>query len=183
MSLDGDLAVTTALAGAGPAPSNGLSPLACHSCRRRIQCPRRDVGARGPVARQHRTDRRSSEAVRGGESSSAANNLINVSCLTMEKSHVVRGSKNRLGKLLTTFADVKGKARAALGEKTSPAVPPRHSPSALPARARSRHGYGRAGSEGSNPWMGSGAEPPSRRTALLRVPIKRAGEDIRSRST
>lgn len=51
-------------------------------------------------------------------------NLISVSCLTMEKSHVVRGSKNRLGKLLTTFADVKGKARAAPGKKTSLAVPP-----------------------------------------------------------
>lgn len=99
---------------------------ACHSCCRRMRSPRREVGAGGPVAWQHRTDRRNSEAVRGGESSSVANNLISVSCLTMEKSHVVRGSKNRLGKLLTTFADVKGKARAVTGEKTSPAVPPWH---------------------------------------------------------
>lgn len=66
----------------------------------------------------HRADRRRSGAVRGGESSSVAINLISISCLTMEKWHVVRGSKNRLGKLLTAFADVKGKTGASRGENT-----------------------------------------------------------------
>lgn len=71
----------------------------------------------GPVP-LHRADRRRSGAVRGGESSSVAINLISISCLTMEKWHVVRGSKNRLSKLLTAFADVKGKTGASRRENT-----------------------------------------------------------------
>lgn len=154
---------------------------ACHSCRRRMRSPRWEVGTGALAAWQHRTDPRSSEAVRGGESSSVANNLISVSCLTMEKSHVVRGSKNRLGKLLTTFADVKGKARAALGEKTSPA---RASPALTPGAAGPGAATGEPDRRAATPGWAAG---PSRRLAAplssaspLSVPGRTLGAGARS---
>lgn len=51
--------------------------------------------------------------VRGGETSYILNDLISISCLMVEKLHVVKGSKNRSNKLATAFADVKVKAEQA----------------------------------------------------------------------
>lgn len=132
--------------------------------------PHREVGAGGRAA-PHR-----SEELRG-ESGSVANNLLGVSCLTMEKSHVVRGSKNRLGKLLTTSADVKGKARATPEEEASPGSPA--SPGVNPQRCRPRSRAGTAAPRRA-------ARPGQRLTAPLSsvcprsVPGRTSGAGARS---
>lgn len=95
-TMGGDLGVTTTLQVS--APSSCLSPSALG-----FAIAAAAVGHLGrwgpgpPWPWQHRTGQGSS-FIQGGESSSVANNLISVSCLAMEKSHVVRGSKNRLSK-------------------------------------------------------------------------------------